>query len=122
MTANVDGFSLSSSGAISGAVINSGTINATSDAFRVDGGTMSGGIVNRGAITGGVNAFNFTSLTAPITITNTGTIAGTSILDTATLNLDGGRVTGAVSGGVNSSVAVRPVAHAAAASTEKCKR
>ena len=65
--------------------------------INVDSSSVTGGIVNNGTVTA-PEAILITTPTAPLNISNTGLLDGTVALANSTLNLNGGRVTGAISG------------------------
>ncbi|WP_286890399.1 autotransporter domain-containing protein [Achromobacter sp. UBA2119] len=82
---------------IEGSIINNGLIQS---AIVVNGGTVLGGIKNAGTIERNSDdvALDVSNAAAPMIITNTGTIAGNVNLGSSVLNMEGGDVTGAITG------------------------
>ncbi|WP_197424828.1 autotransporter outer membrane beta-barrel domain-containing protein [Bordetella sp. N] len=114
------GIFLGSGGTLTGRIVNAGTINTASGialftasavgsienrgtiaggafGIRVENSTVTGGIDNSGTITA-PTAIYIVAPTAPIVVTNTGMLDGKVVLDTATLNVNGGAITGTITG------------------------
>ncbi|MEN4919201.1 autotransporter domain-containing protein [Achromobacter spanius] len=91
------GVQITGGGVVSGRIVNTGTLQA---GIVVDGGSVMGGILNTGTIEPKIDdvAVDVGNATYPLVITNTGTIAGGVKLGESTLNLNGGTITGAITG------------------------